>query len=311
MIEKLSIRNWQSLRQVDLDLGRLTVIVGPSSSGKSALLRAVRAVASNVRGHTAITRGATKAAVSVHTGERIVTLERSETTGLYRLLDTTTASEQVYTKLAGAVPPAITEALGVQPATTGMASLHFAGQFDPPFLLDETGAAVARVLGDLTNVSTIFVAVQAANTQRRARTTALRTREGDLEQLRRQAASFADLADQLASCDQAERLAADATEHASQVNRLRQLLDTLDTATVVAERLNAPEVPGDTALLAAAERLGRVKQAVSTWAAAQAARAAAADRAQVAVFQERTAADQLALLLDAIPVCPTCQRPMH
>ncbi|MFY9823029.1 MAG: AAA family ATPase [Thermoanaerobaculia bacterium] len=41
MIESLSIRNFKVLREVDLELKPLTVIVGPNASGKSSILQAI------------------------------------------------------------------------------------------------------------------------------------------------------------------------------------------------------------------------------------------------------------------------------
>lgn len=41
MIESLSIRNFKVLREVDLELKPLTVIVGPNASGKSTILQAI------------------------------------------------------------------------------------------------------------------------------------------------------------------------------------------------------------------------------------------------------------------------------
>ena len=45
MIEKASFRNFKSLRHVDVDLERLTVIVGPNASGKSSILRGLLSLA--------------------------------------------------------------------------------------------------------------------------------------------------------------------------------------------------------------------------------------------------------------------------
>ena len=38
MIKSASFRNFKSLRPVDIDLERLTVIVGPNASGKTSIL---------------------------------------------------------------------------------------------------------------------------------------------------------------------------------------------------------------------------------------------------------------------------------
>lgn len=41
MIDRVSIQNFKSLRQVTIDLARLTVFVGPNASGKSSILEAM------------------------------------------------------------------------------------------------------------------------------------------------------------------------------------------------------------------------------------------------------------------------------
>ena len=48
MIEKVSFRNFKSLRHVDLDLERLTVIVGPNASGKTNILNGVQTLARSI-----------------------------------------------------------------------------------------------------------------------------------------------------------------------------------------------------------------------------------------------------------------------
>ena len=41
MISRVSIRNFKCLRDVQIDLERFTVFVGPNASGKSSILQAV------------------------------------------------------------------------------------------------------------------------------------------------------------------------------------------------------------------------------------------------------------------------------
>lgn len=192
-ITEIHIRGFQSLKQADLDLGTFTVIVGPSSSGKSALIRALRALASNVRGTDVITRGQKQLAITARTDTHVITLERSERESAYRM---TAADGQtsVFTKLGGAVPEQITAALRLDPGTD---SVNFAGQFDKPYLLDESGASIARQLAELTNVNTIFEAVRAANKIRTSALATLRTRQGDLDAVRAALRGYLTLAEQL------------------------------------------------------------------------------------------------------------------
>ncbi len=312
MIGRVTVDNWQSLRSIDLELGRFTVIVGPSSSGKTALIRALRALASNVRGGGQITRGAKAAAVTVYTDRFKVTLERSESSGLYRIVDLATGAEQVFTKLAGGVPEAVTAALGIQPAPTNGASINFAGQFDRPYLLDDSGAAVARVLGELTNVTTIFEAVREANRRRTAFAALLRTRTDDLAALRAQAAGYATLPARMAVCADAEKRAETAVQLQDQIRRLRRATDTLAVAEGVLARHQAlPGVPADAGMLAAKARLDAYKTLLRTWIEGANRTAAATAAIDQAAADESALHDELHALLVAAGTCPTCQQPVE
>ena len=310
MIERIEIHNWQSLSHVDLALGRLSVIVGPSSSGKTSLIRALRAVASNVRGAGHITRGARNAAITVHTGAHIVTLERTEASGCYRLVDVGTGQETLFTKLAGGVPAQITAALGIAPVPTGGTSLHVAGQFDRPYLLDDTGAAVARVLGELTNVTTILEAVREANRRRAALAATLRTREGDLHDKVSRAAAYADLPARLHARVRAEAAAETATALHARCTRLRTATEALAVADGVVDRhRSAPPLPDDAALGAAAATLHRFKAGVRAWIATTNALVLASTAAAEAERAETAAKEDLTGALRAAGRCPTCGQP--
>ena len=55
MITKLAVRGFQSLQNISLELGNITVIVGHSDSGKSALLRALEKASFNESGSSFLT----------------------------------------------------------------------------------------------------------------------------------------------------------------------------------------------------------------------------------------------------------------
>jgi energy-coupling factor transporter ATP-binding protein EcfA2 len=308
MIHRLEIRNWQSLVNVDLDLGALTAIVGPTSCGKTALMRAVKALASNVRGGGSITSGAKAAAITAHTADHKITWQRGVTDGgRYVLADLHTGREETYTKLAGSVPEPITQALHIAPAPTTGTSLNIASQFEPPFLLRESGANVARLLGTLTNVSRILAAVQEANRRRHALMSTLKVREGDLADKLQRAQHFATLTARLAAREQAERHV-DTTERLlNQINRLTALIDIITIADGVLSRAAArPPLPDDTAVHAAAQRLASYTQQVRAWVTANNAVAEAAQRVQAAEQAETDAQHVLDEALAAAGRCPTC-----
>lgn len=311
MINRVAISNWQSLRAVDLSLGRFTVIVGASNSGKTALIRALRAAANNTRRRGNITRGAKTATIAVHTDAAVVILERTETSSTYSVAgaagDTVTdgGARLTFTKLAGGVPEQVSAALGIPPAAAGQ-SLHIAGQFDPPFLVDESGAAVARTLGDLTNVTTLFEAVREANRRRNALAGTLKTRQADLDATRAAARTFATLPAQLTAVEVAEQAAAGAQRLAERIGRLRRAADSLQVAETVLTRAAVPAVPADDALLAAAARRARfltlLRELRSATTSATAA-TAAVDQADADVAALH---DELHAALAAAGTCPTC-----
>lgn len=189
MITNVHTEGFQSLDDVDLELGKLTVVVGASSSGKSALVRAIRGVTSNVRGPAAIQRGKKALDVSVQTDDGPpVRFTKTKTASSYTVGSTT------FTKLGVNVPEAVTQALGMPPGP----DLHLAGQFDRPYLLDDSGAAVARVLGELTNVSVIYGAAREANRIKLSKSGVLATRTADLAKAEAALEAFATLDDEVA-----------------------------------------------------------------------------------------------------------------
>jgi DNA repair ATPase RecN len=181
MLHRLEIHNFQSLKEVQLEFGLLTVIVGESNSGKSAVGRALKALASNIRGSSCITMGCKMASVSVSSDNFRVTLEKSENSSSYRVSQSD-QQDREYTKLAGTTPPEVTQVLGLDSVTDGQ-SINFAGQHDSPFLLTAPGAAVARQLGDLTSVSTVFEAVREANRRSSVARSTEKLRQQDLAEI--------------------------------------------------------------------------------------------------------------------------------
>lgn len=305
-ITRLEVRNWQSLRHVDLELGDFTVIVGPSSSGKSALIRAFKALASNVRGSDVITRGEKRTAITASLDHRKVTLERTEASGSYQISDQQ-GSELTFTKLNGGVPDAVTKALGIDPVTTAGASVNFAGQFDRPYLLDDSGATVARVLGELTKVNTIFEAVRTANKVRLNAASTLKTRKSDLQSLRDKIKNYQDLPQKISILDEAEQHAANAAALTNTIERLERatrVLQLAETAATKASQL--PTVPSPDAMNNALTRFLDFRAKIRGL-AAKTATADTADKNLAAVDNNlaHLEAELHSLMRDA-GTCPTC-----
>lgn len=299
VIEHLSIRNFQSLRKVDLELGKLTVVVGASSSGKSAFVRSVRLLASNTRGSSYVTQGQKAAAVTakLSNGQQI-TVERGDGVSKYAIGD------QLFTKAGTGVPEQITAALRIQPDS----EINFAGQFDRPFLLDESGSVVARVFGELTNVTTLFEAAREANRRRLALSGVIKTREGDLAQLRVKAQGYGTLAARSQAVEQAVQLLGQAKAVEARLQRLQALLRAIDTASVSISALaTAAPAPIDlTALESSYVRLIALRQKLGVVVQAQQQQVLIVNNLAQSVVQEQAAHAALHEYLVEIGTCPTC-----
>lgn len=239
MIDKLSIRNFQSLAAVELSLAPLTVIVGPSSSGKSALIRALRALVANRRGTEFITHGERTASISAHITSTdplrsgTVTLTRSTMTApnSYTLLpddpNHSLYPKAEFTKLGGDVPTPISEFLGIP---TAQVPLAIASQFDKPYLLDTPGPEVARIFASLTNAHIILNAARESNRQKLSSNQTLRTRADDLEAIRARVPEFKALKAQRESLERGEALIVEGRALTERTERLEILTDTMEIA---------------------------------------------------------------------------------
>jgi DNA repair exonuclease SbcCD ATPase subunit len=302
-LTRLEVRNFQSLRKVDLDLGLFTVIVGPSSSGKSALMRAFRALASNVRGSGVITRGQKAMAITARTETHTVTLERTDRSGAYRISDG--GSDLTFTKLAGEVPEHVTTALRIDPVTE-RGSVNFAGQFDKPYLLDESGAAVARELGELTNVTQIFEAVRTANRVRASAASTLKTRRSDLDAVKEALGGFQGLTERVRLLEQAEKLDAERQALQARAGRLGTAITTLRITQRAIEKADVPEVPSTGTLDATLDRFLDLQGKLRGVATKARTVHDLDDEYQSYADDLQRYTETLADMLTTAQVCPTC-----
>lgn len=302
MIDRIKVSNFQSLRQADLRLGRFTVIVGQTSSGKSALVRALRMVTSNARGNAFVSRGQRMASVSLYMDGSVLTIERGEGHGRYRLA-VAGQPEQVFTKLNGDVPDPVSQWLRLWPGERG--ALNIAAQFDPPFLLADSGAVVARELGELTHVTVLLEAAREANRRRLASAATLKVRQADLTSLAAQVQTYAGLSERLVIVEHAEDRLVRAQELAARIDRLRSLVRQYDQPA----RPRPPALPCLPDVAATHQRCRRLAALLQSWEQHLTDAHGAQARLQGAVEQERAAHEALHSLLETTGYCPTCQRP--
>jgi len=152
MISRIVIHNFQCHKDLDLDLGRSTVLSGNSNSGKTAVLRALYWVLYNTpSGDSYVSywaKNKTKfkpdeyTSVAVHVDGHVVERRRSNDFNGY-IVDGTT-----YEALRTAVPEQVTKIFNVADASVQR-------QMDPPFLLSSTPGEASQYLNELAGLTCV------------------------------------------------------------------------------------------------------------------------------------------------------------
>ncbi|KKN88302.1 hypothetical protein LCGC14_0248640 [marine sediment metagenome] len=144
MITKIGIRNFQCHRSLTIDLDEfVTVIVGPSDSGKSAIIRAIRWLCLNQpSGDSFICDGTDSVTARMKVDGRTVTRHRDKSDNLYKL------GKDEFKSFGSSVPAPIERLLNIGP-------VNFQQQHDPPYWLSNSAGQVSRELNAIVNLEVI------------------------------------------------------------------------------------------------------------------------------------------------------------
>lgn len=163
MLEKLTLRNFQAHKKLEIEFDkRLTVIVGPSDVGKSAVIRALSWVMRNSPdGDAFIRHGAEDAVVTLRVDGSVVMRSRGKEGNTY------THESEDFKAFGKDVPDPIKDLLRV-------ADINFQEQHDSPFWFSESSGEVSRQLNQIVNLGIIDQTLGFLNAE-------LRKQRGSLE----------------------------------------------------------------------------------------------------------------------------------
>lgn len=231
-IDSIDIENFQSHRKtvVNFDHRGLNAITGPSDSGKSSIIRAIRWVLYNEpRGMDFIRHGASRATVTISftDGSSITRSRTRSTAGEYIVRDS--AGKETVFKGFGNNPPidiANTHQMPKVELSPGVERpLNFAYQLDGHFLLSDSPATRAATLGRLTGVHLVDGAVKEVSKEIRKVTIDTNGAEKRIGELEAQIQTFAHLPEREQQIKVVQGLLLSGEYLEKQIIELQQLYD--------------------------------------------------------------------------------------
>ncbi|QCX32298.1 hypothetical protein FDN13_00510 [Caloramator sp. E03] len=167
-IKTIEIINFQSHKYSKLNFeDGYNVICGPSDSGKSAIIRALRwALYNEPKGTEFITQGENTCKVSITFSDGItIVRERSKNRNIYRLINTN-GEEMIFEGFGNDIPKEILAAHGINKVYIDIESpesINLSSQLEGPFLIDKSGSIKAKAIGKLVGVHIIDEALKELN----------------------------------------------------------------------------------------------------------------------------------------------------
>lgn len=166
---RLAIQNYRSIRKADFNLGQITVIIGPSDSGKSNVIRALRDWCYNAVGTGMITKGKSvcRVALAIDETHKVVFEKSLRDTkrgrARYVMKEGETNETLSFEKIGRTVPEEIQRVTGIRLVTVDDVSIrvNLAEQSEPWFLLSNPPwnvGRVSRVVGKISGVDALILA---------------------------------------------------------------------------------------------------------------------------------------------------------
>lgn len=190
MLTKVKIKNYQSLKDVTIEPGRLTVIVGDSDVGKSAIVRAIKSVLINRAGTDFITHGQQSVGVALAFDDGGAVAWQKAESATYNII--AKGEKLTFTKMGTRVPQEVSDVLKMGEVVVGDEKLNVNvhDQFDQPFLITSTASLRARLLGELSGINILYLAIQEARRREQQSKRTQSIRVSDLEQTKLRLQAF-------------------------------------------------------------------------------------------------------------------------
>lgn len=309
MLERIEVKGYQSLKDIDLPLGSFTVIVGPSGNGKSSLIRALKAICFNQSGHRFISHDQQRAWVRL-------TLDGGQTVEWEKPKDksaTYTTNDQLYTRTGRAVPEDIEKLIGIRKIEIdkGLAfTPQFHSQNDGPLLLDESSTLAARALAKLTKLSVLVEAQMDCRRDLKRSQRQHTSAEEEAERLRTQLAALPKVRRARNVLDRSNKLMRVSNERLGTARQAEDIVHDISGSLLIADLILPQPEEAD----AMVKRVNELEKVVATiqqrnnWAAAAGVAQVEVGQALEDQEQWERQYEELVAELGACPLCGSTER---
>lgn len=232
MVE-LEIRDFQSIEHTKFQIEGLSVVVGRSNIGKSAIVRAITYALTAASGTDFVRHGdrcerRTKDAkrckcfssVRIKTPAIEFTWKKGDSVNQYEVLLPGATEPVLYDKVGQGVPDFLSPDFDMIRIGSSSKLVQISDQFNPIFLLDQSGNTVADVLSDVAKLDQINVALGLVNKDRKSAAATKKVREQDILQLGVKLQGFAGF-------DIVKSRVATVTKKLDRVNECTQVVESL------------------------------------------------------------------------------------
>lgn len=240
------ITNFQSIEDVSIDIDGFTCITGKSNIGKSAIIRAIFRSAVNKPVTGAVRNGAKFCTVDIGSAGWGYRWEKGER-GVNRYVIPGKAEPL---DKVGQAQVAEVEAMGFGSVEVGDKRLYpwYANQFDPIFLMDESGPSVTSFLSNVAGLDRIQDSIVYASRCKRASSESAKAREGSAALIRAKEAKLANAGAAEALQGDIEEQMVSISEYEAKISRMvgvsRSMLRAREVLTAI-EPASGAKVPKD------------------------------------------------------------------
>jgi len=158
MIERISLHNVQAIKDVSLELGKVTVIVGETDTGKSSIVRGLHAFLVNDYSSELLRSGTKKMKVGLEVEGHKIWFEKGSVNKYF--LD-----NEPFAKIGKDIPQKIKDIIklrSIKFAKDVQFFLAVQTQHQGHFLVEDYGGVTSKVIGKLSNLGIIYNAIRAS-----------------------------------------------------------------------------------------------------------------------------------------------------